>query len=317
VSVFCPGETKPHSGYRHEALLWHGSDEFLDAAVPFVLEGVAGGQPVMVAVVEPRLALLQDALDGRGTSVRFVDMAVLGRNPARIIAAWRDFIEEQGAEPGPMRGIGEPIWAGRRPEELQECQLHEALLNQAIEPEVPLWLLCPYDAEALDPGVLGESWRSHPSGHGSEWVDSASYGGSHHVGELFGMPLPEPETLAPRIMFDRHDLGMLRGVVSRLAGSCDVAPRAAADLVLAVHEIASNSVIHGGGGGVLRWWSSPDAVVVEVRDLGHITDPMVGRVPPSPQGAGGRGLWLTNQLCDLVQVRSGTWGTCVRIHHWR
>jgi hypothetical protein len=29
---------------------------------------------------------------------------------------------------------------------------------------------------------------------------------------------------------------------------------------------------------------------------------------------GGRGLWLTNQLCDLVQIRSGDAGTVVRAH---
>jgi anti-sigma regulatory factor (Ser/Thr protein kinase) len=315
--VFSPGETKPHSGYRHEALLWRGIDEFLDAAVPFVFDGVVAQQPVMVAVVEPRLALLRDALGDRAEEVHFVDMTVLGRNPARIIAAWRDFVADQGDEPPAMRGIGEPIWAGRRPAELQECQLHEALLNQAIEPEVPLWLLCPYDGEALDSAVLGESWRSHPAGHGSQWVDSASYGGRDHVAELFQAALPEPDGPATRVTFDRRELGSLRGVVAHLAASCDVPPRAAADLVLAVHEIASNSVIHGGGGGVLRWWSTLDAVVVEVRDLGRITDPMVGRIPPSPSGAGGRGVWLANQLCDLVQVRSGEWGTCVRIHHWR
>ena len=31
-----------------------------------------------------------------------------------------------------MRGIGEPIWADRRPDELDECQLHESLINLAF-----------------------------------------------------------------------------------------------------------------------------------------------------------------------------------------
>ena len=29
---------------------------------------------------------------------------------------------------------------------------------------------------------------------------------------------------------------------------------------------------------------------------------------------GGRGVWLANQLCDLVQIRSGAAGTVVRLH---
>ncbi len=79
-------------------------------------------------------------------------MTQLGSNPARIIPAWRDFLDEH---PGtPVRGVGEPIWGGRRPAEIVECQLHEALLNVAISPATPLWLRCPYDATQLAESVL-------------------------------------------------------------------------------------------------------------------------------------------------------------------
>jgi hypothetical protein len=40
----------------------------------------------------------------------------------------------------------------------------------------------------------------------------------------------------------------------------------------------------------------------------------VGRTPPSPDQRAGRGLWLANQLCDLVQIRSTEAGTVVRLH---
>ena len=57
-----------------------------------------------------------------------------------------------------------------------------------------------------------------------------------------------------------------------------------------------------------------DAVVCEVRDGGHIDAPLVGRERPSLERPGGRGLWLVNQLCDLVQIRSFPTGTVVRLH---
>ena len=60
----------------------------------------------------------------------------------------------------------------------------------------------------------------------------------------------------------------------------------------------------------------PGALVVEVRDAGRIADPLVGRQLPSWDAVGGRGLWLANQLCDLVQIRSSDTGTVVRIHTW-
>ena len=60
-------------------------------------------------------------------------MEVIGRNPARIIPAWRRFVADHATEDGGgMRGIGEPIWAERALDELAECQLHEWLLNLAF-----------------------------------------------------------------------------------------------------------------------------------------------------------------------------------------
>ena len=81
-------------------------------------------------------------------------------------------------------------------------------------------------------------------------------------------------------------------------------------------EVATNSIRHGSGGGTLRLWRQEDALVCEVTDPGHITDPLVGRRTPSPATQGGRGLWLANQLCDLIQVRSTPAGTTIRLHSW-
>jgi hypothetical protein len=43
-------------------------------------------------------------------------------------------------------------------------------------------------------------------------------------------------------------------------------------------------------------------------------DPAVGRRRPSPDALAGRGLWLVNQLCDLVELRSVQGGAAVRLH---
>ena len=52
----------------------------------------------------------------------------------------------------------------------------------------------------------------------------------------------------------------------------------------------------------------------EVRDTGLIAEPLVGRHRPEDGTVGGHGLWLVNQLCDLVQVRSSPTGSVVRVH---
>ena len=86
------------------------------------------------------------------------------------------------------------------------------------------------------------------------------------------------------------------------------------DLLIAVSEIAGNSVHHGGGGGVLEMWEEGDTVLCDVRDTGTIEPPLAGRERPSGGQVGGYGLWLANQLCDLVQVRSFPSGSTVRLH---
>ena len=86
------------------------------------------------------------------------------------------------------------------------------------------------------------------------------------------------------------------------------------ELVLAVNEVVTNCLIHGPGGGVLRAWTGAGEVVCEVADGGAIDDPLVGRRLPPPDAEGRRGLWMVNQLCDLVELRSGAGGTRVRLH---
>ena len=208
----------PHDSYRHEAFLWSGEDDFLAGTAPFIREGLRAGQPVMVAVTAPHIWLLRTALGTDADRVRFVDMAVVGRNPARIIPAWREFLDVHASDGRPVRGIGEPIWPGRRPEEVMEGQLHEALLTVAIEQRIPLWLLCPYDVQALALDVVTEAQLSHPvlfenQGHRS----SSSFGGPHHIGTIFEGDLPPVEMAASQWTFGRENLPAIREDVTNQA----------------------------------------------------------------------------------------------------
>ena len=81
-----------------------------------------------------------------------------------------------------------------------------------------------------------------------------------------------------------------------------------------MNEVATNSLRHAAGAGVLRVWEEPHGLVCEVRDSGSFDVPLAGRERPVPGQLGGYGLWLANQLCDLVQIRSLPAGTVVRLH---
>ena len=55
-------------------------------------------------------------------------------------------------------------------------------------------------------------------------------------------------------------------------------------------------------------------MLCEISDRGRFDEPLAGRVRPAPDQPDGRGLWLVNQLCDLVQIRSSPAGNVVRLH---
>lgn len=314
------GKTNSQEGYRHEAFLYTGHDEFMAGVLAFVREGMAAREPVLVVVSEPKLAALRDALDGDradGSPVEFADMGEVGDNPARIIPAWQEFLERHAALGRRVRGVGEPICPERAGAELDECHRHEELLNVAF-PGTRFSLLCPYDVATLDAAVVEEARRTHPfvrDGASAAAIASPRFPGVASLARPSAEPLSEPPGDVAQLAFGRRTLGDLRRVVRACAVGAGVEHERMLDLVLAANEVATNSVLHGGGKGVLRTWREPDAVVCEVRDAGHgIGDPLAGRRRPGRTHPGGRGLWLANQLADLVQVRVLDGHGVVRVH---
>jgi anti-sigma regulatory factor (Ser/Thr protein kinase) len=305
----------PMEKFVHEAFLYSDEEEFVDGTVAFIEDGVADGEPVLVVLSAEKIERLRTALNGSADHVLFADMAGVGANPARIIAAWQQFVLEYGADGQPVRGIGEPVWAERKAHELAECQRHEELLNLAFADAPAFRLLCPYDTRALDESVIEEALRSHPYvSDGREPTESAQYRGLDQISAPFDRPLSEPPATAEELRFDMDTLPDVRGLVHRLAGAAAIEPARINSLVLSVNEIATNSVRHAGGKGILKVWEDGDALVCEVTDTGRIEEPLVGRRRPELDQPNGRGLWLANQLCDLVQVRAFENGGTVRIY---
>jgi anti-sigma regulatory factor (Ser/Thr protein kinase) len=301
--------TQHKEGFSHEALFYGDHDELLAGTLPFLREGLEAGEAILVAMPEANLDVLRANLTGEAERIQFVNMERLGRNPARIIAAWRDFFGEHYSEDRRVRGIGEPTWATRSSAELEECRRHESLLNLAFV-DLPAWsLLCPYDTASLDDEVLVAAEHSHPvlagRSRSAEFVTD--------VTKAFAGELPQPTGHCEELAFDQMDLGRVRGLVREHGGRAGLEDQRLADLVLAANEIATNSIRYGGGGGTVEIWKMDRTLVCDFRDSGRIEDPLVGRCRPDSAQVGGRGLWLANELCDLVQIRSNGTGSLIRL----
>jgi anti-sigma regulatory factor (Ser/Thr protein kinase) len=298
--------------FRHEALLYNDQATFVEGTVPFIRDGLAAGEPVLVLETAQNIGLLRSALGQDADQVHFGDMADVGSNPARIIPAWREFAAQRRGQR--LRGIGEPIWNGRRPTELIECQRHEALLNPAFASGVEMWLLCPYDTKELPPAVIAEARHSHPfivDGTGSR--QSTEY---RNPPALFDAALSDSPIESREHRIEPSTLTMLRTVVTAAATQAGLEQERIANIVMATNEVATNSLQHGGGHGTLRHWRDDGALIIEIRDRGAFDRLLVDRERPGSDVEASRGLWLTNQLCDLVQIRSYSRETVVRLHMW-
>jgi anti-sigma regulatory factor (Ser/Thr protein kinase) len=305
-------QTCPGRGFLHEAVLYASDDEFLDGTLQFVRDGFEGGEPTLVIVDRAKARALRSELERDGGRVYFADMELVGRNPACLVPAWARFAREHGE--GPMRGVGEPAWPGRTDAELAECHLHEHLLNVAFGREVDLWLRCPYDARRLPAGVIADAHDTHAAvvrDRVSVSVELDAERSRRAIAE----PLPVAPVVDATPFADEQSVARLREVVACHGRDAGLDDDAVADFVLSVHEIATNSLRHGGGTGAVRVWHDGPWLVCEIHDAGTITDPLVGRRAPGPDDVGGRGIWIANHLADLVQLRSSPHeGTTVRVH---
>lgn len=309
MSTATPGEC-----FVHPALFYRGPEQYLAGTVPFLAEGLAAGEAVAVAVPGPNLERIKAGMGASAAGVEFLDMTRVGRNPGRIISGvLRAFADAHPTRR--VRIIGEPIWAGRSAEEYPACVQHEALINEAFKGR-EVTILCPYDADALEPEVLADAHATHPVviDTGVERASDAYDPG--RVLARYNQPLAHPPGAAS-LSFDADALPEARTFAVHEAGRLGLAEDRRQDLMLAVAELTTNSVVHGGGTGTLRIWADGHRIVCEVHDRGRLTDPLAGRRPPARDQLGGRGLMLVHHVADLVRLHTAPDATTVRfyLHH--
>ena len=298
------------SRLRHAALVYASPGEFTAGVARFAEAAAQAGDPVLVACASPGLDLLRPRLNGHDGLVTWADMRGVGVNPARLM----DWIQLFA---GQHRGrviwcVHEPAWPARSPEELREVIRHEALVNLALA-DVPVNVLCPYDMR-LGTGLIASVQRTHPEllQGGQRWSSPSYAAGT--VPDECNLPLSTPPAAAEALTY-RDDLAGVRDFAASRARRAELPPRRAGDLVIAVGELAANTFAHTGGPGTLTLWVTGSELICQVDDSGHLTDPLAGRLKPDPVAArGGRGLWVVQQVCDLVEIRTSPDGTAIRLH---
>jgi anti-sigma regulatory factor (Ser/Thr protein kinase) len=300
-------------GIWHAALPYRSTDELEAAACQFAADAAGAGAALFVPCDSPSLSRIRTQLSAVGEHVTWTDTPGPGANPGQLIYAINRFAAQHPGRPAWC--LQEAAWPSRPEDELWEVVRYEALLNLALGTQVRV--MCPYYT-GLPPEVISCAAVTHPlTATGGQWWPSPGYPGSSAqftVPPACDLPLPPVPAGARAISF-RRDLAGVRGLVSAEARAAGLSSSRASDLLLAVGELIANTLAHTTGPGTLTLWSTRDAVLCQVSDGGHITNPLAGQLRPGPaQEGGGRGLWVVHQLCDLVQIRSSPAGTTIRVH---
>lgn len=296
--------------FVHEALMYRDEAEFDAAMHAFLQDAVAAGEPVLFALPGPHLEHVRRMLDGAMPEARLEHAEQVGRNPSCLLEMIEEWVASHG---GHARVVTEVVWPGRTHAEAIEALRHEALVNHALAGSGAT-VMSPFDAEHLDADILAGIEMTHPTVvEGGQRRAGTSYTDplSTTFGELW--PLDDPAGPVSEHPLDGSLMELRRAIADDPAlGSLSAERRS--DLVFAINEAASNAVKHGNTTCVTRIWHEGDEVVTEVSSGSGIGDVMAGRRRPAVDALEGRGLWLINQICDLVELRSGTSGTTLRMH---
>lgn len=288
----------------HLAVPYSTPADLAERLAPQIDGVLAAGAPVLAVLGGPERAAVAATLGVGADRIEFADPARVHAVPAFTVAVrWARLARHAVA--------GRALVVGQHLDLPHLAPAHWVRLDAAVDVAIdglPVRVLCPCPDD--EPAVLA----THPRLLTADGPHtSPGYRPPPEV--LIDHPPPPPPDLGAsdlELPFDAAALPGLRRRVAAAAGATGLDGDRVDDLVLAVNELATNSVEHGPGSGRLRLWLARGSVTAEVADRGRMDVPFPGLVRPSVSGARGRGLWLASELSDVLQVWSDATGTVIR-----
>lgn len=338
--VVVPRPSRPPDEPRlqHGVAFHRGPEHLLGQLVPLARDAVARGGTVALAVgpaTERAVRAALPAPDRSGGSVVALTAprpVEAGSGQSVALRRARE-LRQLVCVAGPVTVLAEHLADHDGPDGRFWTEL-EAAEHVALA-DLPVRLTCFYPEVPLHRSVLEGARRTHPR----LLVDGELRPNPEHRPPrdvLAGHPPAPPLLLGPphhRLQFRAWQLREVRRLVrdalvtAGFTGPGADAPGAlgldtlgigadrADDVVLAVNEVATNAVEHGGAGvAELHLWCGDGEFTCEVHDPGTLSDPLPGLVAPPATVQRGRGLWIARQLCDVLHVWTDVRGTHVRMH---
>jgi anti-sigma regulatory factor (Ser/Thr protein kinase) len=308
VSTIRPTGNWDGTGFAHEAFAFATDEELIGRVLPFLIEGFARREPVLVVAGERVRTLLAEQLGVElARLAAFAAAETWWRGGHGTLQAYdRDLRVLRGAAPS-WRLAAEPVWLAR--EDGRQWSRFESVANSCYA-DLPYYSLCLHDRKRLPATVLDAVARSHPL----TWDGAA--------------PVPQERYEEPRAFlrsaqpaWTARPAGVAVVPVTRPRSARRMVSVVASegwssridDVVLATHELVRNALKVAPFADVAAW-ADGDRLVVEVTDAGPgLPDETRGYVPPGEGPDAGRGMWLAWSIADDAAVRSGPAGTAIRL----
>jgi anti-sigma regulatory factor (Ser/Thr protein kinase) len=296
---------------HHNLYQYDEDGALVDHIAPFLAEGLAEREAVVLVVDPRKRALLEQALGALASRIDVIDRDTYYTRPEDALAGYdaqvRHYLQAGAAR---VRVFGElPLC--RTQEESDTWIRYEALLNPVFERR-PVSIVCGLDAREQPDAVLEGSWRTHPRTLGEGWPDNHHY---HRPEEVVRATTPPPEDVtglravpadtAPRA---------LRLLLAAEMATAEVPADEAGRLILAAGEVLANAHRYGGGVRALRIGRVGERFVCEIADHGPgLDDPVAGYLPPASAYARGAGLWVARQMTRRLDMISTDHGLTTRL----
>jgi anti-sigma regulatory factor (Ser/Thr protein kinase) len=281
--------------FQHDAFIYDSDQDYLATLVPLIDEAHLVGDTVLAVVPRHNATLLRSALGDVGGTTEFVDAETWYEHPIATIAAYEAVL--RGIPAGTRAFVVGEVQFGTHETDWTSWTRYESALNAALH-RYDARVVCPYDARVLPARVVADARRTHPYLLAASEVSSSDrYVDAPRLFPLLPATVAVPAATPDVDQLVDRRLGSARRAFAAVAAAVGFDAESTGDLTLAVNEVLTNAVTHGGGAARLRVWSSAPDLTCVVDDAGRgIDDPLIGYAGPSPGSPRGYGTWLARRL---------------------
>jgi CheY-like chemotaxis protein len=165
-------------GCRHEALVYSSTDELAAGALPFMQQGLARGEHVLVVLREAGRIVVEQALGEDASRVEFADANEWYRSPEHALVGYTRYLDDRlELEPElRVRVVAEIVWPqSAATADIAAWKRYEAGISAALA-DVPVSFICAYDTRELPAEIITDAQRTHPILRGANGArPSANY----------------------------------------------------------------------------------------------------------------------------------------------